>query len=66
MKLYGFPAGPFPRRIHIYLAEKGLTGVEPIGVQTLGPDWRRISAFGTVPVLETDEGMIRQSVAILY
>lgn len=66
MKLYGFPAGPFPRRVHIYLAEKGLTGVEPIGVQTLGPDWRRISAFGTVPVLETDEGMIRQSVAILY
>jgi len=66
MKLYGFPAGPFPRRIHIYLAEKGITEIEEVNISTLGSSWRSLSPFGTVPVLDTDDGLIRQSVAILY
>jgi Glutathione S-transferase, N-terminal domain len=28
MNLYNFPFGPYPQRVRIYLAEKGVTGVE--------------------------------------
>lgn len=70
MKLYELDWALYPRRVGIYLAEKGITGIERIALDAMAPETafqlKEISAFGTVPVLETQEGeKIRSSVAIL-
>ena len=70
MKLYteNYPA-PNPRKVHIYLAEKGLT-VERVHTkmqerQHKAPDFMKKNSLGQVPVLETDDGrFISESVAI--
>jgi glutathione S-transferase len=70
MKLYGFRGGLFPPRVDIYLAEKGIKGIERI-VFDMGSPWpppemERMGPLGTVPILETEDGtLIRASVAIL-
>jgi len=70
MKLYGaaYPA-PNPRRVRLYLAEKGLD-VPYIDVDLRArahkaPDFVSKSSLGQVPVLELDDGtVIAESVAI--
>ena len=70
MKLYSenYPA-PNPRKVHIYLAEKGLT-VERVHIkmserQHKAPDFMKKNPLGQVPVLETDDGKyISESIAI--
>lgn len=70
MKLYELDWGLFPRRVTIYLAEKGITGVERVAFDALDswppPELARLSPAGTVPILETEDGtLIRSSIAIL-
>lgn len=70
MKLYteNYPA-PNPRKVHIYLAEKGLT-VERVHTrmqerQHKAPEFLKKNSLGQVPVLEADDGkFISESVAI--
>lgn len=71
MKLYQFSWGPYPRRVLIYLQEKGIDNIELVDLDVVRGD-SRTDAFlkknpaGTVPVLETDSGhLIRQSSSIL-
>ena len=55
MKLYDYAIAPNPRRVNIFLAEKGIeVPVEEIDLrqkQNVGPDFLAINALGTVPVL---------------
>lgn len=69
MKLYDFALAPSPRRVRMFLAEKGIE-VEMVQVNTREreqfSDWfQKINPRGTVPVLELDDGtLIGESVAI--
>lgn len=70
MKLYELEWGLYPRRVGIYLAEKGITGIERIAFDALEawppPGLAKLGPLGTVPILETEGGMlIRSSIAIL-
>lgn len=70
MKLYELEWGLYPRRVGIYLAEKGITGIERIAFDALEtwppPELARLGPLGTVPILETQMGrLIRSSIAIL-
>jgi glutathione S-transferase len=60
MKLYTAPRAPNPRRVHMFLAEKGLA-IETLPVRLDGQDNRATdflarNPFGRVPVLELDDG----------
>jgi glutathione S-transferase len=74
MKLYDFKMAPNPRRVRLFLAEKGLSyaeaGIEVINVdiakgETFSKEFREISPYGGLPVLELDdtgpEGKVRIS-----
>jgi glutathione S-transferase len=71
MKLYteNYPA-PNPRKVHIFLAEKGIDNVERIHTKMMermhkAPDFLAKNSLGQVPTLETDDGrFISESVAI--
>lgn len=70
MKLYELEWGLYPRRIAIYLEEKGITGIERVTFDVMtawpAPEIALLNPAGTVPVLETDDGtLIRSSIAIL-
>jgi glutathione S-transferase len=61
MKLYVAPRAPNPRRVTLFIAEKGIQGVELVHVdlgakQHFGADYRRISPLAKVPVLQLDDG----------
>jgi glutathione S-transferase len=61
MKLYEFDGFPSPRRIRVFLAEKGIDGVESVQVDVPGGEARRQpfrskNPLGEVPVLELDDG----------
>src|SRR6185436_18827952 len=70
MKLYteNYPA-PNPRKVHIYLAEKGIE-VPRVHVKMMerghkAADFVKKNSLGQVPVLETDDGrFISESIAI--
>jgi len=70
VKLYSDERAPNPRRVRIFLAEKGETGVEIVNVdlasrQTETDSFRQINPLGWLPVLELDDGSrIAESVAI--
>lgn len=69
MKLYDSTTAPNPRRLRIFLAEKGIalpTVQVDIGTRAnLAPDFRAKNPFAQVPVLELDDGTcISESVAI--
>ena len=70
MKLYELAWGLYPRRISIYLAEKGIDSIERIAFDAL-KEWPpkevgKMSPMGTLPILQTENGvLIRSSVAIL-
>jgi len=69
MKLYDFKAGPNPRRVRIYLAEKGITiplvNVDIMKREQKEPAFLEKNPVGSIPVLELDDGTcISESVAI--
>ena len=61
MKLYVSPRAPSPRRVLMFLVEKGITGIEEVVVE-IGKDehrssnYRAKSPLAKVPVLELDDG----------
>ena len=69
MKLYDCASAPSPRRVRIFLAEKGIS-VPTVQVnlregEHLEPAFRKINPDCTVPVLELDSGaMINNAMAI--
>jgi glutathione S-transferase len=71
VKLYMFTPGPFPRRVLLYMALKGLTKFEVQEVQiyrgeTQTPEFRKVNPGGGVPVLETTDGQfVYESQAIM-
>jgi glutathione S-transferase len=70
MKLYGAPMpAPNPRRVRIFLAEKGIDLAEtPVNLMTRehkSPEHRARNSLGQVPTLELDDGQtISETVAI--
>lgn len=69
MKLYNSNLAPNPRRVRIFLAEKGVS-IERVEVD-LGklehkkPEFAALNPFQTIPVLELDDGTrIAESIAI--
>src|SRR5579862_1080622 len=69
MKLYDYELAPNPRRVRIFLAEKGITvpsvPVDLRAGEQFTPEFRAINPECTVPVLEFDDGRrIAEVVAI--
>ena len=69
MRLFDFPRAPNPRRVRIFIAEKGIDipkiQVNLFRMEQLSPEFRAINPGCTVPVLETDEGVyLTECVAI--
>ena len=74
MKLYDFKMAPNPRRVRMFLAEKGLSyadvGIEVINVdiakgETFGREFLKINPYGGLPALELEDGeIISESMAI--
>lgn len=70
MKLLTFPGAPNPRRVHIYLAEKGIEiPFEVVDItkrENRKPEFiERVNLMGGIPVLELDDGShIPESVSI--
>jgi glutathione S-transferase len=60
MKLYDYQLAPNPRRVRIFLAEKGITvptvQVDLRAGEQFTPEFRAINPECTVPVLEFDDG----------
>lgn len=70
MKLFELEWGLYPRRVEIYLAEKGLEGIERVKYDAVAqwppPELASLSIQGTLPVLQTPTGeTIGDSGAIL-
>ena len=71
MRLFDFERAPNPRRVRIFLAEKGLeiprVAVDLYQMEQLSEAFLAINPAGTVPVLETDDGSyLTESVAICH
>ncbi len=69
MKLYDFARAPNPRRVRIFLAEKGISvpteQVDIVTLQQKSPEFTAINPMQRVPVLELDDGtVIAESMAI--
>ncbi len=69
MKLYTFPRAPNPRRVEIFLAEKGVdiprTNVDLGQMEHSSAAFAEINPLQRVPVLELDDGTrIAESIAI--
>ena len=69
MKLYDVTVAPNPRRVRIFIAEKGIDvtyqQVDMQAGEQRTPDYLRMNPSGKIPVLETDDGEhIAESVAI--
>ena len=69
MKLYEMTAAPNPRRVRIFLAEKGITvpfvQVDMRKGEHKAPEFLKKNPSGKIPVLELDDGTcIAESVAI--
>lgn len=60
MKFYDCATAPSPRRVRIFLAEKGVSlptvQVDLRSGEQLSPEFRKINPFCTVPVLQLDDG----------
>src|SRR5258708_12961161 len=70
MKIYDFVGAPNPRRVRVFLAEKGINNVpfEQVNIATADnrkPEFLKINPMGGIPVLELDHGThIAESLAI--
>lgn len=69
MKLYEYAAAPSPRRVRIFLAEKGVEieriEIDLMQAEHLKPEYLARNPRGVVPLLELDDGTyIDESVAI--
>lgn len=69
MKLYDAKTAPNPRRVRIFLAEKGITvpteQVDIVGKQNRTPDYAKKNPMMGVPILELDDGtVISETMAI--
>jgi len=70
MKIYEMKMAPNPRRVRMFLAEKGIKDIEFIQVdlqkgENLTAEFKQKNPFGKVPVLELDDGQyISETVAI--
>jgi len=69
MKLYEMTAAPNPRRVRIFLAEKGITvplvQIDMRKGEHKAPEFLKKNPSGKIPVLELDDGTcIAESVAI--
>jgi len=69
MILHDLSAGMHPRRVRIFMAEKGLAierrEVDAAGGANATPEFLRLNPLGTLPVLELDDGSaISESLAI--
>jgi len=69
VKIYNSSTAPNPRRVRIFLAEKGIqVPYEEVDIGKAvnrSPEFRKKNPMGTVPVLELDDGTcIAESVAI--
>jgi glutathione S-transferase len=70
MKLYTFALAPNPRRVHVYLAEKGLEltleTVDIMTQQNRTPEFLKKNPLGGLPVLELDDdNHLTESLAIM-
>lgn len=69
LDLFVWPYGPYPRRVLIYLAEKGITSnfnIIPVDVDSKGKMSAPGKPPGTVPILKFPDGSyISQSLAII-
>ena len=70
MKIYEFTGAPNPRRVRVFLAEKGINNFPSVQVNIASgenrkPEFLKINPMGGLPVLELDDGtLIAESVAI--
>jgi glutathione S-transferase len=69
MKLYDFARAPNPRRVRIFLAEKGISipteQVDIVSLAQRSPEFSAINPLQRVPVLVLDDGtVISESIAI--
>jgi glutathione S-transferase len=69
MKLYDSKTAPNPRRVRIFLAEKGIDvpteQVDIAGKQNRQPEYQKLNPLSGVPILELDDGtIIAETVAI--
>jgi glutathione S-transferase len=69
MRLYDFVNAPSPRRVRIFLAEKGITvprvPVDLVRKEQFSTGYRRVNPDCTLPALELDDGtLLCESVAI--
>ncbi len=69
MKLYDLKAGMNPRRVRIFLAEKGLevpiVDIDMEKGENQTPEFLAKNPLGTLPVLELDDGtIVTESIAI--
>ena len=63
MKLHIAPRAPNPRRVQMFIAEKGITGIEQVSVdlnagEHKGAAFRAKSPLAKVPALELDDGRV--------
>jgi glutathione S-transferase len=70
MKLYDFPLAPNPKKVRVYLAEKGIQmPIEPIDAingANRTPEFLAKNPLGGLPVLELDDGTcLPESLAIM-
>ena len=71
MRLYDYAHAPNPKRVHMFLAEKGLemerVEIDLTKAEQLSAEYREINPLCQVPVLETDDGTrISECVAICH
>ena len=70
MKLYAFPMAPNPRRLLVYMAEKGINipieEVDLMSAKNRTPEFLKKNPLGGLPVLELDDGShLTESLAIM-
>lgn len=71
MQLYDYPSAPNPRKVRLFVAEKGIVlptvTVDMRARAQLQPDFLAKNPSGTLPLLELDDGtLITESVAICH